>query len=216
MLEGLQSSLDAGRLTSPLRVDDFFPRTFRLDIVPDLVRFLNATKDEPYWLFKKSASNQGKGIQLVADVERFKDELLTRKEESLGSTGTLLQNMQAIGIGQQEAPEKTSAPAGEPEKTPEEEEKVAPEHATVKGRKVTNLNAFVREHRSALIQKYIENPLLVEKRKFDVRAFMLVASTQPFLVLYNSGYARLSLNEFTLANFEEAGEKITHLTNNAV
>ena len=67
-----------------------------------------------------------------------------------------------------------------------------------------------------MIQKYIENPLLVDKRKFDVRAFMLVASTQPYLVLYNSGYARLSLNEFTLSNFEEAGEKITHLTNNAV
>ena len=37
---------------------------------------------------------------------------------------------------------------------------------------------------------------------------------KPYLVLYNHGYVRLSLNPYTTENFEN--DKITHLTNNSV
>jgi hypothetical protein len=43
---------------------------------------------------------------------------------------------------------------------------------------------------------------------------MVVASMKPYLVLYNHGYVRLSLNEYTTDDFEK--NKITHLTNNSV
>jgi hypothetical protein len=37
---------------------------------------------------------------------------------------------------------------------------------------------------------------------------------KPYLVLYNPGYVRLSLNPYTTENFGK--DKLTHLTNNSV
>ena len=54
---------------------------------------------------------------------------------------------------------------------------------------------------SLLAQKYIDNPLLLDKNnKFDFRIFMLLASTNPFLAYYHDGYLRVSLNSFDLAS----------------
>lgn len=60
-----------------------------------------------------------------------------------------------------------------------------------------------------IIQKYIHNPLLIKKRKFDIRCYMLIASTKPLLVLFHHGYLRLSMNEFQ----NDDNNLITHLTN---
>ena len=60
-----------------------------------------------------------------------------------------------------------------------------------------------------IIQKYITNPLLIKKRKFDVRSYMLIANTKPLLVLFHHGYLRLSMNEFQ----NDDNNLITHLTN---
>ena len=60
-----------------------------------------------------------------------------------------------------------------------------------------------------IIQKYIHNPLLINKRKFDIRCYMLIASTKPMLVLFHHGYLRLSMNEF----HNDDNNLITHLTN---
>ncbi|KAJ8321098.1 hypothetical protein KUTeg_002685 [Tegillarca granosa] len=60
-----------------------------------------------------------------------------------------------------------------------------------------------------LVQRYIENPLLLDGRKFDIRAYMLIASTVPFLVLYQKGYVRLSCNKY----IHDDNNLTTHLTN---
>ena len=63
-----------------------------------------------------------------------------------------------------------------------------------------------------IIQKYIHNPLLINKRKFDIRCYMLIASTKPLLALFHHGYLRLSMKEF----HNDDNNLITHLTNQVI
>ncbi|GBG24232.1 Tubulin polyglutamylase TTLL5 [Hondaea fermentalgiana] len=42
-------------------------------------------------------------------------------------------------------------------------------------------------------QAYIEHPLLLDQRKFDMRMYLFVASTKPYIVFANPGYIRRSL-----------------------
>ncbi|XP_045161699.2 protein polyglycylase TTLL10-like isoform X1 [Mercenaria mercenaria] len=63
-----------------------------------------------------------------------------------------------------------------------------------------------------IVQRYITNPLLLEGRKFDVRAYMLVASTVPFLILYHKGYVRLCCHKYEADNIDLG----VHLTNQFV
>ena len=68
--------------------------------------------------------------------------------------------------------------------------------------------------KSFIIQKYIERPLLYQKRKFDIRCFMLLTSINGFLkgYFYEEGYVRTSSSEYSCKNFN----KMIHLTNDAI
>lgn len=61
-------------------VNQFVPDTFRLDVVADLVSFLNQ-KDEGLWMVKHSNSNQGKGIEMVSNIKKFKQDLVLKKDK---------------------------------------------------------------------------------------------------------------------------------------
>ncbi len=41
-----------------------------------------------------------------------------------------------------------------------------------------------------IVQQYVERPLLILKKKFDLRMYLLVARTAPFLAFYRDGYCR--------------------------
>jgi tubulin-tyrosine ligase family protein len=53
------------------------------------------------------------------------------------------------------------------------------------------------------------NPLLIQGKKFDIRCYMLISSVKPLIVLYHSGYIRLSMFDFDAND----GNLLTHLTN---
>ena len=77
--------------------------------------------------------------------------------------------------------------------------------------KVKQMKNLASPPRKLLMQKYIENPLLIEGRKFDIRVWVLLDS---FLNVYvfPEGYLRMSGEIFSLADTS----KTIHLTNNAV
>ena len=68
----------------------------------------------------------------------------------------------------------------------------------------------------SVIQKYMENPLLIKGKKFDFRSYMLISCVKPFVTFFNEGYVRLSLNDYNMEDFDSKEGKITHLTNNSV
>ena len=68
--------------------------------------------------------------------------------------------------------------------------------------------------RSLIIQKYLM-PFLYNKRKFDIRCYMLVTSVNSITKAYwyEEGYIRTSCKEFTTKNLKN---RMVHLTNDAV
>jgi hypothetical protein len=66
-----------------------------------------------------------------------------------------------------------------------------------------------------IIQKYIEKPFLVNKRKFDIRLYTLMTSTNGILqcYFYQEGYIRTSCKDY---NSRALDNKFIHLTNDAV
>ena len=70
-------------------------------------------------------------------------------------------------------------------------------------------------YRTMIVQKYIEKPLLVYKRKFDIRVFGLLTSVNGMLrgYFYEEGYLRTSSKEY---NLKALNNKYVHLTNDAI
>ncbi|KAH0791486.1 Tubulin-tyrosine ligase family protein [Histomonas meleagridis] len=65
-----------------------------------------------------------------------------------------------------------------------------------------------------VLQRYIQNPLLIGGKKFDIRLYALTLSYQPLVVyVYRGGFCRFSSKPYTTDNF---ANKEIHLTNVAV
>ena len=71
------------------------------------------------------------------------------------------------------------------------------------------------EHRTYIIQKYIEKPFLVHKRKFDFRCYGLVTSLNGVIqgYFYSDGYLRTTSCEY---NIKDVTNNFIHLTNDAI
>lgn len=57
--------------------------------------------------------------------------------------------------------------------------------------------------------RYIQNPLLLDGKKFDVRSYLLIACAMPYMVFFGHGYARLTLSLYDPHSSDLSG----HLTN---
>eukprot|EP00994_Dinema_validum_P007437 NODE_611_length_1504_cov_89.870103_g451_i0.p1 GENE.NODE_611_length_1504_cov_89.870103_g451_i0~~NODE_611_length_1504_cov_89.870103_g451_i0.p1 ORF type:complete len:419 (-),score=94.89 NODE_611_length_1504_cov_89.870103_g451_i0:159-1415(-) len=67
-----------------------------------------------------------------------------------------------------------------------------------------------------IVQRYIDRPLLVGGRKFDLRIYALVTSYQPLTVwLYRAAFCRFTQQRYSM-NLKNIGDTFVHLTNVAV
>jgi Tubulin-tyrosine ligase family len=59
-----------------------------------------------------------------------------------------------------------------------------------------------------MIQRYISNPLTLNGHKFDFRVFLLIVSTDPFIVMFHDGFLKVSLYEYD----PQSSVKAAHIT----
>uniref|UniRef100_A0A2K6BX98 Tubulin--tyrosine ligase-like protein 10 n=1 Tax=Macaca nemestrina TaxID=9545 RepID=A0A2K6BX98_MACNE len=141
-----------------LRMEEFFPETYRLDLKHEREAFFTLFDETQIWICKPTASNQGKGIFLL------------RKQEEVAA-------LQA----------KTRSAEDDP---------------------IHHKSPF-RGPQARVVQRYIQNPLLLDGRKFDVRSYLLIACTTPYMIFFSHGYARLTLSLYDPHSSDLSG----HLTN---
>lgn len=64
-----------------------------------------------------------------------------------------------------------------------------------------------------IVQRYITSPLLIDRRKFDLRVYLLIARTDPLLAFYHDGYLRIAIEPYQASQFSN---RFAHITNLAV
>ncbi|XP_039364968.1 inactive polyglycylase TTLL10 [Mauremys reevesii] len=141
-----------------LKMEDFFPESFRLDIKDEREAFFELYKDKQIWICKPTCSNQGRGIFLL------------KNQAGVNSLQAKLQSIE-------EDPLYKKVPYKAPQ--------------------------------ARIVQRYIQKPLLLEGKKFDVRSYLLIACTVPYVLFFGHGYVRL-----TCTHYDATSDDLTaHLTN---
>ena len=79
---------------------------------------------------------------------------------------------------------------------------------------LSSIKETKKSNNDILIQKYIENPLIILNRKFDIRQWVLVSSLDPLIIwLWNSPYLRFGAEDY---NINDLNNIYGHLTNNSI
>ena len=67
-----------------------------------------------------------------------------------------------------------------------------------------------------IVQKYMENPMVIAKRKFDLRQWVLVTNWNPLTIyFYDECYARFSVEEYSTES-GDLDNAFVHLVNNSI
>ncbi|XP_036447385.1 protein polyglycylase TTLL10 isoform X2 [Colossoma macropomum] len=74
---------------------------------------------------------------------------------------------------------------------------------------LTNRKFPFRMPQAQIVQRYIQNPLLLKGKKFDVRSYLLIACTSPYMVFFRHGYVRLTCDLYDPNSYNLSA----HLTN---
>ena len=91
-----------------------------------------------------------------------------------------------------------------------------------RGRGVTCVNSLEPIEQSlnatndtgVIVQKYIENPLIINKRKFDIRQWVLVTSLNPLVIwMWKEPYLRFGAEDYIM---DDLSNIYSHLTNNSI
>ncbi|XP_028848871.1 protein polyglycylase TTLL10 isoform X2 [Denticeps clupeoides] len=158
--ERVISKVNHGRGIRRLKIEEFLPSTFRMDVRDEREAFfskLDEGDETNMWICKPTGLNQGRGIFLL------------RTKEDLAAFRSRLQNLSD-----------------------------------------SHHNKFSSHPPQArIVQWYIQNPLLLSGRKFDVRSYFLIACTSPYMLFFRHGYVRLTCDLYD----PTSNNLSNHLTN---
>lgn len=141
------------------------------------------------WILKPTGFNRGRGVTVFDTVEKLKT-LIKYYSEGVLENG-----------------------ANEPIPAKVCSEKIEIEQSKTTMSNINNLPSIIKS-RSFVIQKYVEKPLLIHNRKFDIRVWVLV--TQEMKVyFFKEGYIRTSCETYSMDS-DAINKRNIHLTNNAV
>ena len=158
------------------------------------------------WLFKPADANRGRGVNLFNSIDELKRlivEHTSRAESKQFQNFAHANNIAVANAGGQPgaqqpamaAPEEASAaatPAAATEKQPASIPQV-------------KADVFV-------LQKYIEKPLLISQRKFDIRLWVMITPEHK-CYYFKEGYIRMSGQTYDISQTDNL---FVHLTNNAI
>mmetsp|Transcript_5685 Transcript_5685/g.6725 ORF Transcript_5685/g.6725 Transcript_5685/m.6725 type:complete len:609 (+) Transcript_5685:120-1946(+) len=81
---------------------------------------------------------------------------------------------------------------------------------------LANWKAEYPDNDEVVVQTYLPNPLLINKRKWDMRTYVLVTSIHPLRAyMYRDGLVRFASSKYD-ANAKDGGKKTAFLTNTSV
>ncbi len=68
-----------------------------------------------------------------------------------------------------------------------------------------------------MISRYLDNPLLLNGHKFDLRIYVVITSFDPLRIyVYREGLVRFASQKYQNVDLSSADAKYTHLTNYSI
>eukprot|EP00826_Nyctotherus_ovalis_P047239 TRINITY_DN5413_c0_g1_i9.p1 TRINITY_DN5413_c0_g1~~TRINITY_DN5413_c0_g1_i9.p1 ORF type:complete len:363 (+),score=99.11 TRINITY_DN5413_c0_g1_i9:1169-2257(+) len=158
------------------------------------------------WIMKPTGMNRGNGIHVFKDlpsltqlIDTFLSAKVTIKKAKPAKDETS-ENAKADSASLEAANSSQKNDKEVNDKKHKDEEKKETVSRVVK--------------RKFIVQKYIESPLLIHSRKFDIRMWVLVTH-ELNTFLFKEGYIRTSSSPFVI-DLNDVDNKFVHLTNNAI
>uniref|UniRef100_UPI0037E7CA15 protein polyglycylase TTLL10 n=1 Tax=Semicossyphus pulcher TaxID=241346 RepID=UPI0037E7CA15 len=161
--ERVSTKVNHGRGSRRLKMEDFIPTTYRMDVTEEREAFFAqqegvSNSESHMWICKPTGLNQGRGIFLL------------KSQEDVAAFRLKLQHAE-----DSQASRKTHH----------------------------------RQPQARIVQHYIQRPLLLKGKKFDVRSYLLIACTAPYMVFFRHGYVRLTCDLYD----PSSNNLSAHLTN---
>ncbi|XP_035513383.1 protein polyglycylase TTLL10 [Morone saxatilis] len=161
--ERVSSKVHHGRGLRRLKMEEFIPTTFRMDVREEREAFFAqqegvSNNESHMWICKPTGLNQGRGIFLM------------KSQEDVAALELKLQHIEDSRASRK---------------------------------------MHQRQPQARIVQHYIQSPLLLKGKKFDVRSYLLIACTAPYMVFFRHGYVRLTCDLYD----PSSNNLSAHLTN---
>jgi len=173
-------------------------------IIRSCIPFLSQTHfvGKNIWIIKPTGFNRGRGVEVFTSIDQMK-KIIKDSSEGINENEKFETPDQV-----KQAPVENNVTSNVEIERPPESTAWELSHPGISN--LGNLPSIIKT-RTFVIQKYIEKPLLIHKRKFDIRAWVLVTHEMKGF-LFKEGYLRMSSYEYKT----DVNSREVHLTNNAV